>query len=677
MGAIRILNGPNRNQRYPLNGGEICGRDPGCEIQVFAPGVSRKHFQFMYEGGKIVVNDLNSANGTYVNNVRINKKVLRDKDMIIVGGIQLQFVEESDVGASAAAPTMIGDNVGDEAQSFLRDDEDDEADFDYSVDASMVFTQGTVAAKDVEAANEALKKRLRITYEISQALASAQDSSELLSTMSNKLFEAFPHCGRCLIMLGDNVETLAPVVFRTRNDKASDQVPPVSRTIARIVYNNHRSILTEDASSDPGLPGGGAQMSIVNLQLRSLMCVPLLFQDDCYGFIQLDTQDRQHKFTQEDLNLLTALAGQAAIFLKNVQLLEAVEKEAAARTNLQRYFSPDLANRLITGEIDLKPGGDMKSGTVFFSDIIGFTAMSHRMTAKDVITKINRYFKIMVDTIFRYHGYIDKFGGDAIMAVWGVPVEIKDESHLACTAAIEMQNALYLFNRELIEEGQPDIQMGIGLNYGDFVAGNLGSEQRMEYTVIGDQVNLAQRVESKAGRGNVFISTSVYERTSDRLLVSKLQPTSVKGISEPVTIYSIRGVLAKSKNPADRVFIMTLPFFFENSSGDKTDEGLLVKGTLAPDGRIMALILLHKEIPAGQTEVALRFLPNEAPDFTARFEVQGQGRLQNKFGKLYKGMLDIKGNMLEDLFNNGVYVSDKTPDQMPRSKVLRPQDIPS
>lgn len=659
MPSIKILNGPNRNQTLYLRGGEICGRDPTSEIQIFAPGVSRRHFQFTIEGGDVVISDLSSANGTYVNNVRINKLVLNHMDMIIVGGIQLQFhADTPQVPGGMQRPAAHAETI--RSNVVMRDDDDDdEAEFDYSVDASMVFTTGVTASKNVEEANEALKKRLRIIYEVSQALGTIKDSSELFQKIMAKLFEAFPQCTRGLIMVGDSINTLVPAVVHHRDGNHDAEVP-VSRTIISKVYGEKQSIMLEDATEE--MDNGG--MSLVNLQLRTLMCVPLLYQEEVLGIIQLDTSDRSKKFSAEDLNLLTGIAGQASIFLKNASLFQQVEKEAEARTNLQRYFSPDLADKLVNGEIDLKPGGDMKTGTVFFSDIIGFTAMSQTMTPMEVINKINRYFKIMVDIIFKYRGYIDKFGGDAIMAVWGVPASFKDEALLAVTAAVEMQNALYLFNRELINEGRTDIQMGIGLNSGSFVAGNLGSEQRMEYTVIGDQVNLAQRVESKAGRGNVFISPSTYERTGKKVLVSMLQPCRVKGIDQPVPMASVRGV--PTRDPT--VFLMSLPFFIEGA--EPPQEGLLVKAKDLGNSQILALVLMPHKV--NEKTLTLRFVPQECPDFTLTFQIQREVPLQSNVGACFNGVMSIKGSMLEQLISQGIYHSDKTPDQIPRSKAYVP-----
>jgi len=680
MSRIRILNGPNRNQQYVLRGGEVCGRDPTCQIQIFSPGVSRRHFQFLVEPGGVIVADMGSANGTYVNNVRITRYNLAHADMVTVGGIQLQFFADdaAPVASGAAggldadgmfgAPTQMGvapPVAPPPSGVVMREDDEEDSEVDFTLDASMVFSAGAVDTKgDTTVALKSLQQRMKIFYDVSSSLGSISEQAELLDMIMTKLFEAFPQCGRGFILLGDSIDDLKPAVIKTRDPADAEEDIPISRSIAGKVYGEKQAILSQNAMEDDRFVNeGGGGLSILNFQILSMMCAPLLFQDQPLGLVQLDTKDRVHKFTPDDLKLLTGISAQAAIFVKNMRLFDMVEKEASARTNMQRYFSPDLAEKVMAGEIDLKPGGDMKTGTVFFSDIIGFTAMSETLTPLEVITKINRYFKIMVDIIFKYHGYIDKFGGDAIMSVWGVPVAIRDESLLAVTAAVEMQNALYLFNRELTEEGHPDIQMGIGLNSGNFIAGNLGSERRMEYTVIGSNVNLAQRVESKAGRGNVFISPSVYERCGDgKLIVSALQPVMVKGIADPITIYSIRGVATQNEG----VFLMTMSFCIDSLEGE---EGLLVKAKIIDENKILALVLLPGP-PAAQ-QLNLLFCPQEAENFNLPFTVNKEVPLPAKAGKCFSGVLDITGSMLHELIHKRVYNSDKNPDQLPRSKTIQ------
>jgi class 3 adenylate cyclase len=315
---------------------------------------------------------------------------------------------------------------------------------------------------------------------------------------------------------------------------------------------------------------------------------------------------------------------------------------------------------MVSGEIDLKLGGTLANGTVFFSDIVGFTSMSETMAPDAVVEKINKYFKYMVDIVFKYSGSIDKFMGDAIMAIWGVPVALKDEAVLAVTAGVEMQNAVYLLNSDFIAEGEKELHMGIGCNSGHFTSGNMGSEKRMEYTCIGDNVNLAQRVESKAGRGHVFIADSTFERAKGKVLAVKLKPTRVKGKAQPVTIYSVRGVATASRDAA--LYITSLPF--RTGPADDAPEGLLIKAKLLGDNLILGLCLL-RELPKGD-KCEIHLAVPEMPKCKVVFDVQGEVPIQSATARCVKGVFSVAGTPLQTLFNELVLTSDKAPEDIPR-----------
>jgi len=685
MPSVRILNGPNRDQTFALRGGELVGRDPANAIQVFAPGVSRRHFQFSFENGQVFVMDLGSSNGTYVNNARITKHLLAENDTITVGGINIRYSrgdtggpsvdgvaspgapsrklsfsqEEVPVGAFGNAPTpptAKPDNPAASAsQVVLKDDSSEGEAEDYSLDASIVFSSAANATLPQKDQVSALQKRLQLMFEISQALGAITDRDELLGTIMDKLFEIFPQADRGFIIVGPNVDTLTPAVVRHRKSQGSTEVQ-MSRTIARKVYGEKQAILSQNAMEDDRFTGG---LSILNFRILSMMVAPLLYRQEVFGFIHLDTQDRVKKFTPDDLNLLAGISSNAAIFMKNLNLFDEIKKETEARANLQRYFSPELAKKMAAGEIDLKLGGSLANGTVFFSDIVGFTSMSETMAPDAVVEKINKYFKYMVDIVFKYDGSIDKFMGDAIMAIWGVPVELKDEAVKAITAGVEMQNAVYLLNSDFIAAGERELHMGIGLNSGHFTAGNMGSEKRMEYTCIGDNVNLAQRVESKAGRGHVFVSEATFERAKDRVLAVKLKPTRVKGKAQPVTIYSVRGVAPTRDG---QLFITSIPF--RTGPADDAPEGLLIKAKLLGDNLVLGLCLL-REVPKPDSFEFHLAVP-EMPKAKLAFEVQGEVSLGTQTARCVKGVLSVAGSPLETLFSDLTFTSDKTPEDIPR-----------
>ena len=381
-------------------------------------------------------------------------------------------------------------------------------------------------------------KRLQTMVMVSNSLGALTKPEALLEKIMESIFDIFPHADRAFIMLRDKASReMLPVLGRTRSQASEDF--PISRTIINMVVEKKQSILSSDAQKDGRFVSG---QSIVSLSIRSLMCAPFICKDELLGVISVDTMSGPHAFDSGDLAMLTSIAGQAAIAIKNADLFSAVEKETNLRAKLSRYLSKDVVEGVIDGSIPLYLGGEKKYGTVFFCDIVGFTKIAESLSALEVVRRLNRYFSITTEIITRHTGTLHKFGGDMIMAFWNVMVEDDDAQLNAIRAGVEMQGEVWKFDSDLRREEQSPIYLGIGCNTGEFAGGNVGGEDRMEYTVIGDQVNLAQRIESLASRWQVLVAESTYAPAAQKCCAIKLPPVQVKGKSVPIQIYSVRGV---------------------------------------------------------------------------------------------------------------------------------------
>ena len=231
-----------------------------------------------------------------------------------------------------------------------------------------------------------------------------------------------------------------------------------------------------------------------------------------------------------------------------------------------KFHSKEISEKLLSGE--LKLGGERKTATVFFSDVRGFTAMSERMDPEALVSILNRYMTKMVSVIIQYGGIVDKYVGDAIMAIWGVPLSKSDDATRSIMACLEMRRALAEFNAELIAENLPTLKIGMGLNFGPLVSGNIGSEERMEYTVIGDTVNTASRVESltKEFGTDLLVSKAVLDQTDGRFIVTRTHEAKVKGKSEPLVIFTVQGY--RDEN-GQEIIIQTPYSSYEASRSDK------------------------------------------------------------------------------------------------------------
>lgn len=211
-----------------------------------------------------------------------------------------------------------------------------------------------------------------------------------------------------------------------------------------------------------------------------------------------------------------------------------------------RFINKEIAEKAMKG--DLKLGGESKNVTIFFSDIRSFTAMSEKMTPHEVVEFLNDYMTRMVGCVNKTSGVVDKYIGDAIMAVWGTPVSSgspKDDALNCVRAAMMMRAELWLMNKERTTKGLLPVHIGCGINSGEVIAGQIGSSERMEYTVIGDAVNVASRTESlnKPFATDILITANTYELIKEHLIVEEMPSVSVKGKSEPLKMYAVVNII--------------------------------------------------------------------------------------------------------------------------------------
>ena len=209
---------------------------------------------------------------------------------------------------------------------------------------------------------------------------------------------------------------------------------------------------------------------------------------------------------------------------------------------LVRYTSPDIADYALTTAEGQKSGGQTKNVTILMSDLRGFTALSSKLTAEELIKVLNRYFEAMVACIQKYHGTVIEFLGDGIFTVFGAPKDLEDHASCAVNCAVEMQKAMPAVNEWNKTNGYPELQMGIGINTGDVVVGNIGSEKKMKYGCMGSAVNITGRLESLTVGGQIFITENTARRLTEKLTVITDGAFLPKGAPEELRYYEIEGI---------------------------------------------------------------------------------------------------------------------------------------
>jgi adenylate cyclase len=233
-------------------------------------------------------------------------------------------------------------------------------------------------------------------------------------------------------------------------------------------------------------------------------------------------------------------------------VLEDISREKRMKNTMYRYMSPEVAEQVMKLGEDSLMVGERKEVTVLFSDIRGYTTMTENRGASEVVMLLNQYFETMVEAVFAYEGTLDKFIGDALMAVFGAPLPLT-ENHAwqAVRSALDMRRRLKLFNQSRIVSAQPQIKVGIGISSGEVVSGNIGSQKRMDYTVIGDAVNLSARLENatKEYGCDIILSQMTYDLCGDRLWARELDKIRVKGKHEAVSIYELIGDRSEPLTP--------------------------------------------------------------------------------------------------------------------------------
>ncbi|TGL39791.1 adenylate/guanylate cyclase domain-containing protein [Leptospira perdikensis] len=257
----------------------------------------------------------------------------------------------------------------------------------------------------------------------------------------------------------------------------------------------------------------------------------------------------------QTFNLITVLPSvtieQIVVFVAIIgfRILTEEENVKYIRQTFSKFVSKDVVDELLKHPDNLALGGSKREITIFFSDVRGFTTISEQLGPEDLVKLLNEYLSAMTDIIIEYKGTIDKYMGDAIMAFWGAPVPLEDHAYYACVASLVQLDYLKVLQQKWAERNVPVIDIGCGLNSGPAVVGNMGSSHRMEYTCMGDTINLGSRLEgsNKMYTTNVIISEYTYEKVKDRVVARELDLVRVKGKTQPVRIYELLGIT----NPED------------------------------------------------------------------------------------------------------------------------------
>ncbi|MDQ6786432.1 MAG: GAF domain-containing protein [Acidobacteriota bacterium] len=517
--------------------------------QLVTDATSSKIIDGYFEDGEIV----RSINSVFVNGAPQLEKVLETGDEIIIGETKLEFTKPAEEKASENSKNdgEIFDAAA-EVESGINYDDKPLGHTQLLISAhEIIGNRSNISIESAIATPEEIKvlrrkaKVLELLYEMSKTIGTVFDLKEIFVKATDLIFRGTP-AERVVALLADETldgkilnYSLSPIAVKARDEslvKLTENLT-VSRTITQKVMREKVALLSQDARTDEQFRG---VESIVSQGVRSTICAPLLTESNVHGVIYADRFDPFSAFSPDDLELISAVAAQTAVTVETVKAHKRLAREEVARANYSRFMPEYVVKQLLENPESFKLGGINQIVTVLFADIRGFTAFSEREKPEKVVGLLNRYFSAMSEIIFAYGGTLDKYIGDGLMAIFGAPTATAEDAKNALKAAVTMQNRLTTLNRELESEGFRPITIGIGLHTGEATIGYIGSEQRSEYTAIGDTVNLASRLESNAPGGQIFISEATAQACGDLFPLISREPLNVKNRLQAVSLFEVK-----------------------------------------------------------------------------------------------------------------------------------------
>lgn len=537
---------------YELKDGSTIhiGRSASNEITLPHSSISRSHALLEGRGDVWVVTDQRSANGVLVNGVRIENAQLKSGDVIGLGDLKLRFENMTTGTVVAKASPELASHL----TQIL-----DQGSAAKLLDRSKTkpTSEWTDSRVDTGSRIEYLRREnrlLTLLYQVSRALAdktTVQDVTQCVLDLVLQIDGA--ERGYAMLLTEDSLRdapqsgssyTFLPAILRYRQaPKAEAPQMVLSQTIIQQVMESKGPLLVVDAKEDARFSGSH---SMAMSGMQSAMCAPLASRDRLFGLLYVDNLSKRGTFTPEDLEVFAVIAAQAGLVIDRVMAKSEVKRQGVQLSALERFLSPAISQKITAEAADIRLGGESQRITLLFADVRGFTTMAEKMKPREAVEVLNEFFARMTNVIFEHDGTLDKYLGDGLMALFGAPFALQNDAEAAVRAAVDMQKSLAELNKI---SGKPPLHIGIGIHTGEAVVGFLGTERRMDYTAIGDTVNVASRLTSQAGPGQIVISAATHAQLGREIPCTQLAAMKLKGRDEPIDVHEVlwRDQLAQNR----------------------------------------------------------------------------------------------------------------------------------
>jgi adenylate cyclase len=561
---------------FPLTGGRVrVGRGGENDIVLADVSVSRNHAEIRRGPDGWTIHDLNSTNGVEVNRVAVRSAPVRLGDHLTIGAFELaveavaaapppapparpQAATAPTAPTRAPASAMRAASHAAPAGRAPRSVTPAAAEMPVLANATIVrpladLTEAfglQAAAPPAAGASGGSQdggdahRMLGFLARLARVLLVADSVDDVLVRVLDILFEALP-VDRGFILLGGDGSDGGELVCEAARIKDRVQLRPsaevpVSRTMLGAVMRERVALVTFDALSDQRLSGGE---SIRLHQIRAAMCTPLWSGDHIIGVVQVDTPFHVGAFGEREVDFLATIANYAAVAIERIRFASQAEFEKQVRTRLERYHSPALIEEVMrqgaAGDSGIHPLRTAEA-TVLFADLVGFTAFAENSTPEHAAELLNAFLNLSVEAIFAAGGTLDKFIGDCVMAFFGAPMPQADHAHRAVRAAIEIQQNLKAWSAQRAAAGLPGFAARVALNSGPVVVGDVGSARRVDYTVLGNTVNVAARLESGVALpGDVVLGPETHRLLAGAIPTEPLGQFQLKGLQRKILAHRV------------------------------------------------------------------------------------------------------------------------------------------
>jgi adenylate cyclase len=488
------------------------GRADNNDLVLSGREVSRMHARLEVDQDWATLTDLGSVNGVSVNGRAVRESTqVYPGDVVWIGGHQLIYAagqgdspKTKRAGSStlqiASAPTQLDQ-----------------------------LRQPGLAIPSPDS------RSIELLHEVSVTLARTTTVADVIDAAVELLFRIRGVQRAVLMPWDDEAQELEAGRIRVRDGVAAGVAAEprklvLSSSVFRRVRWENRPLHIRDEAPDAAGPTAA---------IRTAFCSPLTFHGRQMGVLYADNLSDSNAFSAFDFQVFTAIAAQACLAMATAISRGELLKREVERAAMRLYMPSHVADQITAKDGDIQLGGVLQTVTVLFADIRGFSRIAESMDARDVVLLLNEFLTEMTKVIIEAGGTVDKYIGDCVMALFGVPSPSANDAERALSAAIRMQQAAAGMNAARTRRGQVPIRIGVGLHSGRAVVGNIGSEHRMQYTAVGDAVNVAARLVSSAESGQIVISGESLEAVRRPETLDHLGEVQLKGRDQKVEIYSV------------------------------------------------------------------------------------------------------------------------------------------